>query len=133
MNKHSIGEKFVTFSTVLGFALPLLILLYEIIDTQGIVFFNRLHRPALCTALLVRGIWGRKYTTSCTYKRNLRLTYPLIFASIAAFLALSYLIRYVRYFMISLSMLNFLYVLTLPVSVLFLVGILLRGNPGQNP
>jgi hypothetical protein len=131
MNKKSIGEKIVKLATVLAFASSALIPIYEIIAKRGIIFLANLHGPALCAALFAMGIMGRRYMNSCVHSRALRLAYPLVNGAIAALLSLSYSIRYIKYFMISPSILDFLYVLTLPVAVLFLVGVLMRGKPDQ--
>ncbi len=131
MNKHSIGEKIVKPATILTFALSVVILLYEIITTKGAFLVVDLHGVALCIALLVTGIVGRKYVDSLIYGCESQITYPLISGAVSVLLSLTYFIRRISVFMLIPTVSGFLYILTLPVTVLFLVGVLLRENPGK--
>ena len=131
MTKQSIGEKIVTVSAILAVALAALILTWEIVITKGAFFIVDFHGLGLCASLLGLGIMGRKFVDACMYARDLRLTYPLTCGGIAAFLSSTYVIRRISLFLLIPTVSGFLYILTLPVSVLFLVGVLLRGKPGQ--
>ncbi len=131
MNKHSIGEKLIKFSAFSAFALSVIILVYKIITTKGAFLIVDLHGVALCIALLVTGFFGKKYVDSLIYGRESQITYPLISGAVSVLLSLTYFIRRISVFVLIPTVGGFLNILTLPVSVLFLVGVLLRGKPGQ--
>ena len=131
MNKHSIGEKLIKFSAFSAFALSVIILVYKIITTKGAFLIVDPHGVALCIALLVTGFFGKKYVDSLVYGRESQVKYPLISGAVSVLLSLTYFIRRISVFMLIPTVGGFLNILTLPVSVLFLVGVLLRGKPGQ--
>ena len=131
MNKQSIGEKIVKLATILTFALSVVILLYKIITTKGAFLIIDPHGVAVCIALLVTGFFGKKYVDALIYGRESQTKYPLISGAVSVLLSLTYFIRRISVFMLIPTVSGFLCLLTLPVSVLFLVGVLLRGNPGQ--
>ena len=131
MNKHSIGEKLIKFSAFSAFALSVIILVYKIITTKGAFLIVDPHGVALCIALLVTGFFGKKYVDSLVYGREPQVKYPLISGAVSVLLSLTYFIRRISVFMLIPTVGGFLNILTLPVSVLFLVGVLLRGKPGQ--
>ena len=131
MNKQSIGEKILKISAISAVVISSLILLDGIIFTVGLIFVVNPHAFAVCVSLLVMGIMGWKHLKASFYERASRPTYSLVSGSVAAVLSLLYLIRRLEYLLISLSLTDILYMLTLPVSVLFLVGVLLRGKPEQ--
>ena len=131
MNKQSIGEKIVKLATILTFALSVVILLYKIITTKGAFLIVDPHGVAVCIALLVTGFFGKKYVDALIYGRESQTKYPLISGAVSVLLSLTYFIRRISVFMLIPTVGGFLNILTLPVSVLFLVGVLLRGKPGQ--
>ena len=131
MNKQSVGEKIVKVAAISALAISALNLLDGIIFTGGIIFLVNPHAFAVCVSLLVMGIMGWKHLKASFYERAFRPTYSLISGSVAAVLSLLYLIRRMRYLLISPSLTGILYMLTLPVTILFLVGVLMRGKPGQ--
>ncbi|MBE6651807.1 MAG: hypothetical protein E7610_00145 [Ruminococcaceae bacterium] len=131
MNKHSIGEKLIMLSAFSAFALSVIILVYKIITTKGAFLIVDPHGVALCIALLVTGFFGKKYVDSLVYGRESQVKYPLISGAVSVLLSLTYFIRRISVFMLIPTVSGFLCLLTLPVSVLFLVGVLLRGKPGQ--
>ena len=109
----------------------MVILLYKIITTKGAFVIVDPHGVALCIALLVTGFFGKKYVDSLVYGRESQVKYPLISGAVSVLLSLTYFIRRISVFMLIPTVGGFLNILTLPVSVLFLVGVLLRGKPGQ--
>ena len=131
MNKKSIGEKIVKLATILTFALSAVILLYKSLLTGGVFLIVDPHGVAVCIALLVTGFFGKKYVDSLVYGRESQTKYPLISGAVSVLLSLTYFIRRISVFMLIPTVGGFLNILTLPVSVLFLVGVLMRGNPGQ--
>ena len=131
MNKQSVGQKIVKVAAISALAISAMNLLDGIIFTGGIIFLVNPHAFAVCVSLLVMGIMGWKHLKASFYERASRPTYSLISGAVAAVLSLLYLIRRMRYLLISLSLTDILYMLTLPVSILFLVGVLMRGKPGQ--
>ena len=132
MKQHSIGVKIVKPATILTFALSVVILLYEIIITKGAFLIVDLHGVALCMALLVTGILGKKYVDLLVYGRESQMKYPLISGAVSVLLSLTYFIRRVSVFILIPTVSGFLYILTLPVTIAFLVGVFLRGKPGQH-
>jgi hypothetical protein len=131
MNKKSIGEKIVKLATILTFALSVVILLYKIITTKGAFLIIDPHGVAVCIALLVTGFFGKRYMDALIYGRESQTKYPLISGAVSVLLSLTYFIRRISVFLLIPTVGGFLNILTLPVSVLFLVGVLMRGNPGQ--
>ena len=87
---------------------------------------------ALCITLLVTSFFGKRYEDSLVYGREAQAKYPLISGAVSVLLSLTYFIRRISVFMLIPTVSGFLCLLTLPVSVLFLVGVLLRGNPGNH-
>jgi hypothetical protein len=131
MNKKSIGEKIVKLATVLAFVVSAVILLYKSLLTGGVFLIVDPHGVAVCIALLVTGFFGKKYVDALIYGRESQTKYPLISGAVSVLLSLTYFIRRISVFMLIPTVSGFLCLLTLPVSVLFLVGVLLRGKPGQ--
>jgi hypothetical protein len=131
MNKKSIGEKIVKLATVLSFVVSVVILLYKSLLTGGVFLIVDPHGVAVCIALLVTGFFGKRYMDALIYGRESQTKYPLISGAVSVLLSLTYFIRRISVFMLIPTVSGFLCLLTLPVSVLFLVGVLLRGNPGQ--
>jgi hypothetical protein len=131
MNKKSIGEKIVGLATVLSFVVSVVILLYKSLLTGGAFLIIDPHGVAVCIALLVTGFFGKRYMDALIYGRESQTKYPLISGAVSVLLSLTYFIRRISVFMLIPTVSGFLCLLTLPVSVLFLVGVLLRGNPGQ--
>jgi hypothetical protein len=131
MNKKSIGEKIVKLATVLAFVVSAVILLYKSLLTGGVFLIVDPHGVAVCIALLVTGFFGKRYMDALIYGRESQTKYPLISGAVSVLLSLTYFIRRISVFMLIPTLGGFLHILTLPVSVLFLVGILMRGNPGQ--
>ena len=132
MNKPAIGGKIVGLATVLSFVVSAVILLYKIITTKGAFLIVDPHGVAVCIALLVTGFFGKKYVDALIYGRESQTKYPLISGAVSVLLSLTYFIRRISVFMLIPTVSGFLCLLTLPVSVLFLVGVLLRGNPGNH-
>ena len=120
MDKHFVWKKIRTLSAILAIVLSVLILIGEIIVRKGLSM--DIHALALCMALLGMGIVGRKYIDS-------RILYLLVGGIIATVLSLTYLIGYIEIFMAVPTALGSMYILTLPVTVLFTVVVILRGNP----
>lgn len=120
MDKHFVWKKIITLSAILAIVLSVLILIGEIIVRKGLSM--DIHALALCMALLGMGIVGRKYIDS-------RILYLLVGGIIATVLSLTYLIGYIEIFMAVPTALGSMYILTLPVTVLFTVVVILRGNP----
>jgi hypothetical protein len=131
MNKKSIGEKIVKLATVLSFVVSAVILLYKSLLTGGVFLIVDPHGVAVCIALLVTGFFGKRYMDALIYGRESQTKYPLISGAVSVLLSLTYFIRRISVFMLIPTVSGFLCLLTLPVSVLFLVGVLLRGKPGQ--
>jgi hypothetical protein len=131
MNKKSIGEKIVGLATVLSFVVSAVILLYKSLLTGGVFLIVDPHGVAVCIALLVTGFFGKRYMDALIYGRESQTKYPLISGAVSVLLSLTYFIRRISVFMLIPTVSGFLCLLTLPVSVLFLVGVLLRGKPGQ--
>ena len=131
MNKKSVGEKIVKLSAISAWVISALNLLDGIIFTGGIIFLVNPHAFAVCVALLVMGIVGWKSLKASFYERVSRPAYSLTSGSVAAVLSLLYLIRRMKYLLIFPSLTDILYMLTLPVAVLFLVGVLMRGKNGE--
>ena len=134
MGKPSVGEKILKISAVSAVVIAALILLDGILFTMGLIFVVNPHAFAVCVSLLVRGLMGWKHVKAGFYERASRPGYSLVSGAVAAVLSLLYLVRRLRYLLISLSFTDILYILTLPVAVLFLVGVLLRrknGEPGE--
>ena len=132
MNKPAIGGKIVGLATVLSFVVSAVILLYKIITTKGAFLIVDPHGVAVCIALFVTGFFGKKYVDALIYGRESQTKYPLISGAVSVLLSLTYFIRRISVFMLIPTASGFLCLLTLPVSVLFLVGVLLRGNPGNH-
>ena len=131
MNKPAIGGKIVGLATVLSFVVSAVILLYKIITTKGAFLIVDPHGVAVCIALFVPGFFGKKYVDALVYGRESQTKYPLISGAVSVLLSLTYFIRRISVFMLIPTVSGFLCLLTLPVSVLFLVGVLLRGKPDQ--
>jgi hypothetical protein len=131
MNKKSIGEKIVKLATVLSFVVSAVILLYKSLLTGGVFLIVDPHGVAVCIALLVTGFFGKRYMDALVYGREPQVKYPLISGAVSVLLSLTYFIRRISVFMLIPTVSGFLCLLTLPVSVLFLVGVLLRGKPDQ--
>ena len=131
MNKPAIGGKIVGLATVLSFVVSAVILLYKIITTKGAFLIVDPHGVAVCIALFVTGFFGKKYVDALIYGRESQTKYPLISGAVSVLLSLTYFIRRISVFMLIPTVGGFLNILTLPVSVLFLVGVLLRGKPDQ--
>ena len=131
MNKPAIGGKIVGLATVLSFVVSAVILLNKIITTKGAFLIVDPHGVAVCIALFVTGFFGKKYVDALIYGRESQTKYPLISGAVSVLLSLTYFIRRISVFMLIPTVSGFLCLLTLPVSVLFLVGVLLRGKPDQ--
>ena len=131
MNKPAIGGKIVGLATVLSFVVSAVILLNKIITTKGAFLIVDPHGVAVCIALFVTGFFGKKYVDALIYGRESQTKYPLISGAVSVLLSLTYFIRRISVFMLIPTVSGFPCLLTLPVSVLFLVGVLLRGKPDQ--